>query len=230
VRAQEIAESRFSKKEAIAKLIADRNIYLATHLKAKVTTAIAKVNTHIQKLGLTKLVSVREEARALVLTVFEEMWAEDSKLDGCYVIKTDLPPSIADMHTVHARYKDLAFVESAFRTVKSDLDIRPVYVRKEESTRGHVLVVMLAYMISRELDQLWSSLYLTVSEGLHSLATLCLLEISVKEGLTFQQVPQPRLQNQKLLKAANIELPKILRKSTVRVVTRVKRRKSSSLP
>ena len=28
---------------------------------------------------------------------------------------------------------------------------RPVYVRKEETTRGHVLVVMLAYMIVKRL-------------------------------------------------------------------------------
>ena len=66
---------------------------------------------------------------------------EESKLDGCYVIKTDLAKSKASAQSVHERYKDLAMVESAFRTVKSDLDIRPVYVRKEENTRGHVLVV-----------------------------------------------------------------------------------------
>ena len=139
------------------------------------------------------------------------------------------PPALAmgRFNTIHARYKDLAYVESAFRTIKSDPDVRPVYVRLEESTRGHVLVVMLAYMIIRELDRLRSSLYLTVAEGLRSLSTLCLMEVSIQKGVTFQQVPQPRIQNKKLLEAAGIKLPTILPKSKIRAVTRVSRRKSA---
>ena len=51
---------------------------------------------------------------------------------------------------MHARYKDLAKVESAFRTIKTGmLGIRPVYVRKESRTRGHVVVTMLGYMIAQ---------------------------------------------------------------------------------
>ena len=69
-------------------------------------------------------------------------------MDGCYVVKTDVPEEIIDTQTAHDRYKDLANVEFAFRTMKTTLEeIRPVYVRKEENTRGHVFVVMLAYMI-----------------------------------------------------------------------------------
>ena len=68
--------------------------------------------------------------------------AEVALLDGCYAIKTDLPAEAADTKTVHDRYKDLSMVETAFRTCKtSHLEVRPVYVRKEANTRGHVLVV-----------------------------------------------------------------------------------------
>jgi len=35
-----------------------------------------------------------------------------------------------------------------------------VYVRTEEHTRGHVLAVMLAYLIRRELSQAWQGLNL----------------------------------------------------------------------
>ncbi len=225
VRAQEIAQTRSSKQAAIEKLLTEINIYLSEHPKARETTALTTVNKKIQKLGMSKLISVQAESRRITLIVDEAGWEENSKLDGCYVIKTDLPSLCADKHTIHDRYKDLALVESAFRTVKSDLEIRPVYVRTEESTRGHVFVVMLAYMIVRELDKLWSSLYLTVTEGLQSLSTLCFTEVSVK-GKTFQQIPEPRLHNKKLLQAAGINLPQILPKSLVRVVTRVSRRKS----
>ena len=40
-------------------------------------------------------------------------------LDGCYVIKTDLPASAASKQEVHDRYKDLTQVEQAFRTCKT---------------------------------------------------------------------------------------------------------------
>jgi transposase len=101
---------------------------------------------------------------------------EASRLDGCYVLKTDLPESAAPKRWC-TRYKDLAQVEQAFRTCKtSHLETRPIYVRTAEHTRGHVLVVMLAYLIRRELSRAWASLDLTVEEGLHQLQTLCTTE------------------------------------------------------
>ncbi len=103
----------------------------------------------------------------------EEALAEISLLDGCYVIKTDLPAEVVDKETIHDRYKDLVLVESAFRTIKmTHLEVRPVYVRTEASTRGHVLVVMLAYLIVRELRKVWADLDLTVEEGLSQLVGL----------------------------------------------------------
>jgi len=44
-----------------------------------------------------------------------------ARLDGCYVIKTDLPASAASTQTVHDRYKELSLVEQAFRTCKTAL-------------------------------------------------------------------------------------------------------------
>ena len=53
---------------------------------------------------------------------------------------------------VHDRYRDLTRVEWAFRDSKSvHLEMRPVYLRAENCTRGHALVVMLAYLMAQEL-------------------------------------------------------------------------------
>jgi len=74
-------------------------------------------------------------------------------------------------------------VEQAFRTCKTaHLETRPLYVRTPEHTRAHVLVVMLAYLLRRELSRAWSSLDVTVEEGLHQLQTLCSTEIRVQGG------------------------------------------------
>jgi hypothetical protein len=71
-------------------------------------------------------------------------------------------------------------------------------------------------------------LYLTVEEGLRSLSTLTLQEVTVKDRSSFQQIPEPRDQNKKMLEALGVELPKILPKSNVSVVTRKNRRKIKS--
>jgi transposase len=228
VRAQEISECRDEKKESIERLVEERNRYLLEHRGAKETTALKRVEAKIKQLQISNWLSVKSENRRLTLAINEEVLAEEAMLDGCYVIKTDLKKEWAGAKTIHDRYKDLAFVESAFRTCKSSLDLRPVYVRLKDSTYGHVFVVMLAYMIVRYMDQKWSSLYLTVEEGLRSLSTLTLQEITIKDQYSFQKLPEPRLQNKKMLEALNVEFPKILPKGTVNVVTRKNRRQVSS--
>lgn len=226
VRATEIASTRKSKQSSVENLVAKENLYLKDHLKAKVDVALKKVQAKIQRLGLSAWLSASSHERIISISADDETLAEESKLDGCYAIKTDLASKDINKEDVHARYRDLAMVESAFRTVKSDLDIRPIYVRTEESTRGHVLVVMLSYMIIREIDKAWSHLYLTVEEGLRSLSTLTLMDVKLGEDKAFQQIPEPREQNKLMLEALNIKMPKVLPKNHVNVVTRTSRRKS----
>ncbi|MCG2711961.1 MAG: transposase [Candidatus Omnitrophica bacterium] len=144
-------------------------------------------------------------------------------LDGCYVIKTDLSESAADKQTVHDRYKELAQVEQAFRDCKTvSLEVRPVFVRSKKSTQGHVLVVMLAYMIIRKLRQAWANLDMTVEEGLKQLSTLCSAEIKIDKKYSCLKIPIPRKESQTLLQALKIKLPSALPHRDVRVVTRKK--------
>jgi len=82
-----------------------------------------------------------------------------------------------------------------------------VYVRTEEHTRGHVLAVMLAYLIRRELSQAWQGLNVTVEEGLAQLATLCSMEVKVEGGASCLRIPTPRDGSVALLKAASVRAP-----------------------
>jgi transposase len=155
IRAEEMARTRASKQAAIEKLMDKQNKYLAAHPRADVYTAWQKVLDKSVRLRVDRWLRVKVKDRErLTIEVDEEALAEISLLDGCYVIKTDLPSEVVDAETVHVRYKDLAMVERAFRTSKTGhLEVRPVYVRTEANTRGHVLVVMLAYLIVRELKR-----------------------------------------------------------------------------
>jgi hypothetical protein len=95
-----------------------------------------------------------------------------------------------------------------------------VYVRTEEHTRGHVLAVMLAYLIRRELSQAWEGLNVTVEEGLAQLATLCSMEVKVEGGASCLRIPTPRDGSVALLQAASVRAPEVLPHLETRVVTR----------
>jgi hypothetical protein len=166
---------------------------------------------------------VEAEGRTLRLRLDETAQGHAARLDGCYVLQTDLPRTVVAARVVHDRYKDLALVEQAFRTCKTTyLELRPWYVRTEASTRGHALVVMLAYLMIRALRQAWRHLDLTVEEGVAQLATLCALEVRVPGQEPFWRVPKPRGTSQRLLEAVGVQLPDVLPQRKGNVVTRTK--------
>jgi transposase len=223
VRAGEMDKSRLSKRRALEEFVSEKNIYLSEHPKAKVSTALGKVKSKIKVLRLEKWLSVKAQDRQLSLEQNDAVLNEESLLDGCYVIKTDLAKEVADKQLIHDRYKDLAEVEKAFRDCKTViLEVRPVFVRSEQSTRGHVLVVMLAYMIIRKLREAWAPFDMTVEEGLKQLSTLCSMEIKVKDHGSCLKIPRPREKSRELLKALDVRMPTVLPHREVRVVTRKK--------
>jgi hypothetical protein len=223
LRADELSASRADKKASVERLQGTLNRYLTEHPRAQPSTAERTVHAKISHLKLDAWLAVEVEKRSLKLTVNQTALEEISRLDGCYAMKTDLPEKAATKQVIHDRYKDLAEVEQAFRNCKTaHLETRPIYVRTADHTRGHVLVVMLAYLIRRELSQAWTSLDLTVEEGLHQLQTLGSTEISVDGGGSCHRIPTPSQASLPLLKALNIQMPKLLPHTETRVVTRKK--------
>lgn len=228
-RAEEIQANRQSKLDSLAGRVAQANLYLTEHSRAKTATALKSLQTRITRLKLSSWVSVCEVAgrREIELHTSEQERAEESKLDGCYVLKTDLTALQADKETVHSRYKDLALVEQAFRTSKTvELEMRPIHVRCEASTRGHALVVMLAYILVRELARRWIDLDLTVGEGVHQLATLCVTELISGGQAYCGTVPQPRPDVAELIARSGIPMPAVVRIHGAKVATKKKLPKS----
>lgn len=223
IRAMEVARTRQDKLQSIQKEVDKQNLYLAEHPRAKPEVALGKVKEKIERLKLSGWLSATAVSREISLKEDSDTLAEKTKLDGCYVLKTDLDKQAASKETVHNRYKDLALVEWAFRTSKTvNLEVRPVYVRTESRTRGHVFVVMLAYLIIAELARCWQGLDVTVEEGIDQLATLCATQLLIKGKVRCNQIPQPRVFLQQLLKAAEVTLPEVLLSRGVSVTTKKK--------
>ena len=138
-------------------------------------------------------------------------------------MKTDLTKQEAAKEIIHSRYKDLAKVEWAFRTMKSKfLEMRGIFVVKEKRTRAHVFNVMLGYMLYFNLYQYWQELEITVEEGVRELSQICSIHISVDGKTECQTIPKPREMGQKLLQKADIVLPDALPSRNIKVSTRKK--------
>jgi hypothetical protein len=99
--------------------------------------------------------------------------------EGRYLLRTNL--SADDPELLWRCYMQLVFVEEAFRTLKGDLGLRPIYHHKPGRIAAHLFVAFLAYCLSITLRQRLR----TLAGGLmprvvfEKLATLQLLDVRV---------------------------------------------------
>ena len=74
----------------------------------------------------------------------------DARYDGLWVLRTNTPLLPRD---VALAYKQLWMVEAIFRSMKSVLDTRPIYHRRDDTIRGHVFASFLALLMRHELQR-----------------------------------------------------------------------------
>lgn len=221
LRAEQMAESRASKRSVVASTAAEQTKYLAEHPRADAGKALGRVTSKITQLKVDWLGAV-ENGRELLVVQDDAALANTALLDGCYVIKSDVAKASADAQTLHDCYCDLENVERAFRTMKTaHLDLRPVYVHKASSTRGHVFVVMLALLVQRELERCWSELNITTEEGIDELGAICTLDLRLGDK-TLNTIPKPRSRAVALLEKASVSLPSALSLPRANVHTKKK--------
>jgi len=210
MRAEQMANTRKAKRDAVETCAARYTTYLAEHKKAIPEKALEKVTAKIERLKSDKWLTAHLEGRVIVVREDADALAQAALLDGCYVIKTDVALAVADAQTVHDRYCDLEMLERCFRTMKTThLELRPVFVRKAASTRGHVFVVMLALLLQRTLERAWAEMDITVAEGIDELGAICMQQVRFGDT-DMQNIPTPNTLGRQLLKSANIILPTVL--------------------
>jgi hypothetical protein len=158
--------------------ISQRNEKVNQKARCQPGSSLRQAQGLLAKYRLQGWVNVRLEGRQVV-------WQEDpvareveAQLDGCYVVESDLPVAAANTQQVHDRYVDLTSVERDFRTLKTGLlEIRPVFLRRADRTRGHALVSLLALKLARELDRRMAPLGLTVHDALERLKGVRLVRL-----------------------------------------------------
>ena len=106
-------------------------------------------------------------------------------------------------------YKDLIEVERAFRTMKSVLDLRPMYHWLEPRVRAHVLICYLAFLIERyvELKLRNHKAGFSALSAFENLSQLGAATMDVK-GQHYVYIGKPAWRNEVTFKALGLKSPK----------------------
>lgn len=131
--------------------------------------------------------------------------------EGRYLLRTSL--SADHPERLWRCYRQLVFVEEAFRTLKGDLGLRPIYHYKPERIEAHLFVAFLAYCLSITLRQRLKALAggLMPRVVFEKLATLHLLDVRVPttdgRELLLVRRTEPEQDVALLLARLKLELP-----------------------
>jgi len=84
----------------------------------------------------------------------EDALESEARLDGFYIIRTNVEEKILNADETVKTYKQLSLVEQAFRSLKTvDLKIRPIYHYLAGRVKAHVFLCMLAYYVEWHMRQ-----------------------------------------------------------------------------
>lgn len=86
-----------------------------------------------------------DNPKALSLTWSKKDNIELNPRNGIYFLRTSL--EITNEELLWISYNTIREVESSFRTLKTDLDLRPIYHKKDDSSMAHLHLGLLAYWV-----------------------------------------------------------------------------------
>lgn len=207
-------EDKLTKLEA--KIVA-RNEQVNSHPRCQPGSGLRQLQVWVERHKLDGLVELKLEAHTLVGLRHEDKIATALELAGCYVVTTDVGTQSMTAQQVHDSYMNLQKVERDFRAMKTGLlEVRPVFVRKQSRTRGHVFCCMLALKLSRAMERRLREKFgttdsnphaLTLPDALAALSSLCLLHYRVNEKTILTKLPQPTANQKQILEALRVTLP-----------------------
>jgi len=116
----------------------------------KIALRVGKVINHYK---MAKHFHTEITDEAFTFTRNQEAIAAEAALDGIYVLRTSLPADTLHHDDVVLRYKGLEDVERFFRTLNTELDVRPIRHRLADRVRAHMFLRMLSYYISWHMKQ-----------------------------------------------------------------------------
>ena len=96
--------------------------------------------------GYRKYIKVERES----VTIDEEKVKSEASFDGKWVLTTNTDLTA---EKVALKYKELWQVERVFRDIKTLLETRPIFHKRNDTIRGHVFCSFLALILRKELER-----------------------------------------------------------------------------
>jgi len=131
--------------------------------------------------------------------------------EGRYLLRTNLTE--ADPAKLWSFYLQLVAVEEAFKNLKGDLAIRPIFHQREQRMEAHIFVSFLAYCLHVTLGQRLRSLApgLTARSVLEKFAAVQMIDVHLPttdgRELTLTRYTQSEPELKLLLEKLKLELP-----------------------
>lgn len=131
--------------------------------------------------------------------------------DGHYLLRSNLVAE--DPAILWERYMQLTQIEAAFKSMKSDLGLRPIYHQLEHRVEAHILVAFLAYCLTVTLKHRLQTHApgLTPKAVLEKLATIQMLDVwfptTDNRWLVMPRYTQPEADQALLLHKLKLSLP-----------------------
>ena len=175
---------------------------------------LKKIGAAQEKAGRIVKSLVKVEVGAEGLLAFEldrERLRQTRSREGKYLLRTNLAEN--DPELIWRCYMQLCFVEEAFRTLKGDLGLRPIYHQRPDRIEAHLFVAFLAYCLSITLRQQLRKIGggLMPRSVFEKLATVQLLDVAVPttdgRELLLVRRTQPSADVEVLLTQLGLQLP-----------------------
>ncbi len=103
---------------------------------------------------------------------------EEAKYDGFYAVITNLEDNVEEILRINKQRWE---IEENFRIMKTDLESRPVYVRRDDRIKAHFLICYISLLVYRLLEKKLNNKY-TCEEILSTLRQMQLTLLSGNSG------------------------------------------------
>ena len=146
-------------------------------------------------------------------------WKKALDRDGCYLLRACVPweqwPAGMERKApvLWEWYMQLVRVEESFKTLKSDLNLRPIHHQIEKRVEAHILVAFLGYCLTMTLRMKLSTAApgLTPRAALQSLSAIQMLEVHIPTSdgrtLVMPRYTEPEAPQQMILEKLKLTLP-----------------------
>lgn len=210
---RQMSDARLSKARAnlarLAAQVATGTFTNADVIRRKATHAVGR--THDLRGVFNWELRQTPTGREFLVTENDVVLQERRDLHGVYLLRTTATNLTAP--ELWQTYTQLTRVESAFRDLKTDLVLRPIFHHKEERADAHVLFAVLAYAMSvtLQLRHRQNAGTLTTPALLEALERVQLAELSFRtlDGTTlrFERASVPTAEQQRILDSLGWPIP-----------------------